>query len=202
MTDAEIDVDMPEAPMPNVQPEDPLPQNEGVDLEDEMPEEAQEEDAKVDMKIKEIVPDAEVFNDASGQAPPKRKKRPVSEKQREHLAKIRIKAAEAKKAKKQGKASAPKSAKKQYEEEVEEEYGNVNDMPTPEKDSALYSLTPQQLRQLQFDAIYGYDSIRKERKQKKREAQAKEQHEQQTFQAVSRAVNRPVDDDGWGVCFQ
>ena len=47
MTDAEIDVDMPEAPMPNVQPEDPLPQNEGVDLqayrpqgEDEMPEEA------------------------------------------------------------------------------------------------------------------------------------------------------------------
>ena len=199
MTDAEIEVDMPEAPMPNVQPEDPLPQSEGVD---EMPEE-QEEDAKVDMEIKEIVPDAEVFNDASGQAPPKRKKRPVSEKQREHLAKIRIKAAEAKKAKKEGKSSAPKSAKKQYEEEVEEEYGNVNDMPSrPEKDSALYSLTPQQLRQLQFDAIYGYDSIRKERKQKKREAQAREQHEQQTFQAVSRAVNRPVDDDGWGVCFQ
>ncbi len=75
-------------------------------------------------------------------------------------------------------------------------------MPTPEKDSALYSLTPQQLRQLQFDAIYGYDTIRKARKEEKKKAQAQKEHEQKTFQAVSRAINRPVDDDGWGVCFQ
>ena len=202
MTDVDVDVDMPEEQFaPNQQPEDPLPVNEGVD---DMPEESNEEDAKVEMKIKEIVPDAEVFNDALGQAPPKRKKRPISEKQREHLAKIRIKAAEAKKAKRQVKSSAPKSAKKQYEEEVEEEYGSVNDMPEPqvEKDSSLLSLSPAQLRQLQYEAIYGYDSMRKARKEKKRKEQAKEKHEQQTFQAVSRAVNRPVDDDGWGVCFQ
>jgi len=74
--------------------------------------------------------------------------------------------------------------------------------PKPEQDSMLYSLTPQQLRQLQMDAIYGYDTIRKDRKQKKKAQQAKEAQEQKAFQAVSRAVNRPIDDDGWGVCFQ
>jgi len=58
------------------------------------------------------------------------------------------------------------------------------------------------LRQLQYEAIYGYDSMRKERKAKKREAQAEEKAREKTYQAVSRAVNRPVDDDGWGVCFQ
>jgi len=202
MSDAEIDVDMPDEQfMPNQQPEDPLlsvPVSEGVN---DMPlaeQEAEEEDSKVDMKIKEIVPDNEVFNGADDQAPPKRKKRPVSEKQKAHLAKIRVKALEAKKAKKANKPPV-KSAKKQYEEEIEDEYGQVNDVP---KESALYSLSRQELQQLQFDAIYGYDTIRKDRKQKKREAQAKQQHEQQTFQAVSRAVNRPVDDDGWGVCFQ
>jgi len=204
MNDADISVDMPENPEPNVQPEDPLPVNEGVD---EMPDEVEEEDAKMEMKIKEIVPDNEVFNDAMEQAPPKRKKRPISDKQREHLAKIRVKALEAKKAKKANKPQV-KSAKKVYEQQIEEEYdhevpkGNILNMPTPDKDSSLVHLTQEQLRQLQFEAIYGYDTMRKERKADKRKKQAQEQHEQQTYQAVHRAVNRQVDDDGWGVCFQ
>ncbi len=203
MTDAEIAVNMPEEQfIPNEQPEDPLPVNEGVN---EVPDEVEEEDAKVEMKIKEIVPDNEVFNDAMEQAPPKRKKRPVSEKQKAHLAKIRVKALEAKKAKKANKPPV-KSAKKVYEKQIEEEYdeppGNVMDMPTPDKDSSLIHLTQQELRQLQYEAIYGYDTMRKDRKAKKREAQAKAEHEKKTYQAVHRAVHRPVDDDGWGVCFQ
>jgi hypothetical protein len=219
MSDAEIDINMPnvpsrdDIPVPNEQPEDPLSGNavpsKGVN---EMPEKADDDDAKVEMKIKEIVPDNEVFKDATDQAPPKRKKREISEKQREHLAKIRVKALEAKKAKQQGNKVPVKSAKKVYEQQIEDEYSDEEyDMPKatygmpapkPEQDSMLYSLTPQQLRQLQMDAIYGYDTIRKDRKQKKKAQQAKEAQEQKAFQAVSRAVNRPIDDDGWGVCFQ
>jgi len=204
MSDAEIDINMPDVPPPNEQPEDPLPPSDGVDEMPEMASEtAEEEETKVEMKIKEIVPDNEVFKGATDQAPPKRKKRPISEKQREHLAKIRVKALEAKKAKQQANKVPVKSAKKVYEEKIEEEYSD-DDTPTPQvdNDSMLYSLTPQQLRQLQMDAIYGYDTIRKDRKQKKKAQQAKEHQEQKAFQAVSRAVNRPVDDDGWGICFQ
>jgi len=194
MSDAEIAVDMPENPEPNVQPEDPLPVSEGVD---EEPDEVEEEDAKVEMKVKEIVPDAEVFKDAIGQAPPKRKKRPISEKQREHLAKIRVKALEAKKAKKANKQPV-KSAKKVYEEQVEEEHEPV-EVP---QESGLYQLSQDQLRELQFQAIHGYDTLRKKQKAEKKKKEAEEQHAKKTYQAVHRAVHRPVDDDGWGVCFQ
>ncbi len=201
MSDAEIDVDMPEQqiPAPNEQPEDPLPPSEGVD---EDPEE-DEPDEVVEMKIKEIVPDAEVFNDAEAQAPPKkaRAKRPISDKQRAHLAKIRVKAAEAKKAKSKAK---PKSAKKVYEEKVEDEHEEVDELPLEQKTEKIGSinLTPAELRQLQYEAIYGYDTHRKAEKAERRKKEAQEAHEKKTYQAISRAVNRPVDDDGWGVCFQ
>ncbi len=212
MTDAEIDVKMPEAPlspMPNIQPEDPLKDNEHP-LEE--PTDDDDEPVEVDMKIKEIVPDNEVFNDASGQAPPKRKKREISEKQKAHLAKIRVKALEAKKAKKANKEpqakQSVKSAKKVYEKKVEEDHyeysASEDDEPVVKvpANSSLITLSQEQLKQLQFEAIYGYDTIRKARKEEKKKAQAQKEHEQKTFQAVSRAINRPVDDDGWGVCFQ
>ena len=201
MTDALIDVKMPEAPQPNIQPEDPLKDNEHpleYPTDDDEP-------VEIDMKIKEIVPDNEVFNDASGQAPPKRKKREISEKQKAHLAKIRVKALEAKKAKK---AHQPvKSAKKVYEQKVEEDHyeytTSEDDEPVVKvpANSSLITLSQEQLKQLQFEAIYGYDSIRKARKEEKKKEQARKEHEHKTFQAVSRAINRPVDDDGWGVCF-
>ena len=201
MTDALIDVKMPEAPEPNIQPEDPLKDNEHP-LEEPTDD---DEPVEIDMKIKEIVPDNEVFNDASGQAPPKRKKREISEKQKAHLAKIRVKALEAKKAKK---AKEPvKSAKKVYEQKVEEDHyeysASEDDEPVVKvpANSSLITLSQEQLKQLQFEAIYGYDSIRKARKEEKKKEQARKEHEQKTFQAVSRAINRPVDDDGWGVCF-
>jgi hypothetical protein len=221
MSDAEIDINMPEQandvplrdndiPMPNIQPEDPLPRTRGVDNDpDDVDDDP--EDTKVGMRIKEIVPDAEVFKDATDQAPPKRKKREISEKQKAHLAKIRVKALEAKKAKANEKKAnnvPVKSAKKVYEQQIEDDYSDTEsaeydiDPPVVDKGSMLVSLTPQQLRQLQIEAIYGYDTIRKDRKAKKKEQQAKEQQEQRAYQAVSRAVNRPIDDDGWGVCFQ
>lgn len=192
---------MPEAPEHNIQPEDPLKDNEHP-LEEPTDD---DEPVEIDMKIKEIVPDNEVFNDASGQAPPKRKKREISEKQKAHLAKIRVKALEAKKAKK---AHQPvKSAKKVYEQKVEEDHyeysASEDDEPVVKvpANSSLITLSQEQLKQLQFEAIYGYDSIRKARKEEKKKEQARKEHEHKTFQAVSRAINRPVDDDGWGVCF-
>ena len=39
-----------------------------------------------------------------------------------------------------------------------------------------------------MEAIYGYDMVRKDRKQKKQQALAEEEQKQQTFQAVNRAV--------------
>ena len=205
MTDAEIDVQMPTPPAPNVQPEDPLKVNKPVDndpVDEDIPDD--EEDTGMTMKIKEIVPDNEVFKDASGQAPPKRKKKEISEKQKAHLAKIRVKALEAKKAKAQGN-DKPKSAKKVYEQKIEEEYSASEDeepvVQVP-ANSSLITLSQDQLRKLQFEAIYGYDTIRKARKEEKKKVKAQEEHERKTYQAVSRAINRPVDDDGWGICFQ
>ena len=199
MSDADIDVDMPEQemPLPNEQPEDPLPLTEGVD---EDPASEEDEAPAVEMKIKEIVPDAEVFNDAEAQAPPKkaRVKRPISDKQRAHLAKIRIKAVEAKKAK--AKAKPQKSAKKVYEEQVEDEHEEVDNVP-PQKMGGI-TLSPDELRQLQYEAIYGYDTHRKAQKAEKKKKEAQDAHEKKTYRAVANAINRPVDDDGWGVCFQ
>ncbi len=101
----------------------------------------------------------------------------------------------------------PKSAKKVYEEQVEDEHEEVDELPLgsakagPQKIGSI-NLSPAQLRQLQYEAIYGYDTHRKAEKAERKKKEAKELHEKKTYRAISNAVNRNVDDDGWGVCFQ
>ena len=50
--------------------------------------------------------------------------------------------------------------------------------------------------------ISGYDTIRKERKVKKKKDQAKEMQEKKIFQDISRATRKPNPDDMWSACFQ
>jgi len=185
MNNADLDITPPEVPEPNEQPDDPL---EYAEQPDPVEQEIVEEEEELPLpQVKPIVPDNAVFDDAPAQAPPKRAKRPISDKQREHLAKIRVKALEAKRAK-QSQKPKNKSAKKVYEEQVEEEHEYVPEPVKPARDSPLYQLTQKQLRDLQMEAIYGYDMVRKDRKQKKQQALAEEEQKQQTFQAVNRAV--------------
>ena len=185
MNNADLDITPAEIPEPNEQPDDPL---EYAEQPDPVEQEIVEEEEELPLpQVKPIVPDNAVFDDAPAQAPPKRAKRPISDKQREHLAKIRVKALEAKRAK-QSQKPKNKSAKKVYEEKVEEEHEYVPDPVKPERDSPLYQLTQKQLRDLQMEAIYGYDMVRKDRKQKKQQALEEEAQKQQTFQAVNRAV--------------
>ena len=110
MSDAEIDIAMPENPEPGEQPEDPLEDEEYEGVDDPAGQQTKDDDdteANVELEVKEIVPDQEVFLDAPKQAPPKkqRARKPPSEKQLAHLAKIRVKAVEAKRAKNAAKKS-------------------------------------------------------------------------------------------------
>ena len=121
MSDAEIDIAMPENPEPGEQPEDPLEDEEYEGVDDPEPkEETEEAEAQVELEVKEIVPDEEVFLDAPKQAPPKkqRARKPPSEKQLAHLAKIRVKAVEAKRAKNAAKKSIKAEVSRSATEEI------------------------------------------------------------------------------------
>ena len=213
MSDAEIDIAMPENPEPGEQPEDPLEDEEYEGVDDpagqQTKEETEEAEAQVELEVKEIVPDEEVFLDAPKQAPPKkqRARKPPSEKQLAHLAKIRVKAVEAKRAKN----AAKKSIKAVEVSSQEKKSIKAKEMPQASRpqgekfvdaEGGLVHLTQEQLRQLQYEAIHGYDTMRKDRKTKKKAAEAKEKQEKQVYAAVSKAINPNIDDDGWGVCFQ
>jgi hypothetical protein len=207
MSDAEIDIAMPE---PNTDPEDPLEDEEYEGVDDPEPlKEAEETEANVELEVKEIVPDHEVFLDAPKQALPKKQRvrKPPSEKQLAHLAKIRVKAVEAKRAKN----AAKKSIKAEVSQGAEKKSIKAKEVPQASRpqgekfvdaEGDLVHLTQEQLRQLQYEAIHGYDTMRKERKTKKKAAEAKDKQEKQVYAAVSKAINPNVDDDGWGVCFQ
>ena len=203
MSDAEIDVEMPEVPQPNTDPEDPLEDQE-YDAVDDPGSEDEESDAlpTPKLEVKEIVPDGDVFLNAKHQAPPKKAKvrKPPSEKQLAHLKKIRVKALEARKAKQSQKVKPQKKNKIDSYQPGAEEY-EVQDEKPIKGNGSLVHLTQDELRQLQYEAIYGYDTMRKARKEKKRNTQAKEQAEKKAYQAVAKAV-QPHDNDGWGVCFQ
>ena len=195
---AELDIEMPDMPEQNPPSDEVETENQELEVEPESEEEPPE------MEIKEIIPDAEVFRDAPPQKKPTRK---ATEQQKAHLAKIRVKALEAKKKKREAKmgiktpkVETPKSAE---QEQAPEPAPTQNPKPLDKNEvpESLIHLTPQQLRQLQIEAIGGYDQMRKNRKKKKQEEQAKQAQEQETLRVIQKAV-KPHDDDGWGVCFQ
>lgn len=116
---------------------------------------------------------------------PVKKKRELSEKQKEALAKGRAKRAANKKAK-----SAPPAT-------PAPEPVAPAPAPPPPMQPQMYS--KEDLSELVFQGVQKYDSMRKERKAKKREAQAKQTHDNQVFGAINSALNR--NNDPWASAF-
>lgn len=116
---------------------------------------------------------------------PVKKKRELSEKQKEALAKGRAKRAANKKAK-----SAPPAT-------PAPEPVAPAPAPPPPMQPQMYS--KEDLSELVFQGVQKYDTMRKERKAKKREAQAKQTHDNQVFGAINSALNR--NNDPWASAF-
>ena len=149
--------------------------------------------------VKPIVPDETIFKD-----PPPRKKGtrrgPMTQKQKEHLAKARAKGLEVRRAKKK-----IKDEERAKETEIKEEQktkkvkfeAEIQQYPT------LNNLSEEQIIKLQEQAIGNYEKRRKAEKKIKREEQAKEAQEKKAFNVISRAVNAsdPME-DFFGQCFE
>tara|TARA_R100000963_G_scaffold25442_1_gene17354 strand:+ start:290 stop:1009 length:720 start_codon:yes stop_codon:yes gene_type:complete len=165
---------------------------------------------------KEIQPDEEVFKGVEKKKKPKRK---ITEAQREHLAKARLKAAEVRKRKAQERKLVKQQEARRKKKE-DKELKNLNAVHNPmESESeeepepsaqrrqrrvashAIEDIDEDLLVQLQEKAIEKYEVKRKARKEVKKKAQAEEKKEEAVYQAVKKAV-QPDPDDMWAVCFQ
>lgn len=119
---------------------------------------------------------------------PVKKKRELSEKQKEALAKGRAKRAANKKAKAEQSAQPAQPAPEP-----------VAPAPAPPPPTQPQMYSKEDLSELVFQGVQKYDSMRKERKAKKREAQAKQTHDNQVFGAINSALNR--NNDPWASAF-
>jgi len=148
--------------------------------------------------VKPIVPDETIFKD------PIRKKGtrrgPMTQKQKEHLAKARAKGLEVRRAKK--KIKDEEKAKEQ-EEKKQQETKKVSFEKEIQNYPTLNHLSEDQIIKLQEQAIGNYEKRRKAEKKIKREVQAKEAQEKKAFNVISRAVNAsdPME-DFFGQCFE
>ncbi len=111
-----------------------------------------------------------------------KKKRVLSEKQKEALAKGRAKRAANKAAKKQNTPSTPAAPA-------------APAAPAPVRDG----ISDEKLQELIFQGVQQYDTMRKKRKAQKRETQAKQQHENKVFNDINSALNRT--NDPWASAF-
>ncbi len=137
---------------------------------------------------------------------PVKKKRELSEKQKEALAKGRAKRAANKKAKSAQSAQPAQPARPATPAPDNPNYVGSNGVaepvapspaPPPPMKPQMYS--KDDLSELVFQGVQKYDSMRKERKAKKREAQAKQTHDNQVFGAINSALNR--NNDPWASAF-
>ena len=170
---------------------------------------------------KPSVPQEEVFTQED-EKPKKKPKRQITEAQREHLAKARVKAAEVRQRKQQEKKlrlAQEKRAEEKHQKELkptktkkketvihnpmESDEEDEPPLPVPKKKSinSLDDLDPAFLAKISELAVSSYDMKRKQRKQDKIKKQKAAQEEQATYQAVSNAVN-PPDYDFYAQCFQ
>lgn len=140
------------------------------------------------LSIKPIVDDIDIFKDAK----PKRKRKPPSEKQLAHLAKARATASAKKKER-----DALKAGK-----QVKQAVKKSDPRPEPEtKESLVLHLTRDELKKYTEDAIEGYDTKRKARKQVKKKAQQEYAKANQVNNTIARALKQPHPDDIWADCF-
>jgi len=138
------------------------------------------------------------------------RKAPMSDKQKEHLAKIRKIAIEKRKAEKERKIKEKEEAviakaekkileKKLKEEKAEQEVINSQlSIATDVKEPVIQQngFTKQDLDSAVLSAISQYDTLRKQQKKEKREAQVKEMKEAKMRETLARAIQpqQPTND--------
>ncbi len=116
-----------------------------------------------------------------------KKKRQMTEKQLEALAKGR-------------EARAAKKAQKQTTPAADEVKTAPAPAPAPAPPTvSAPSYSKEDLEQLVFQGVQKYDTLRKERKAKKREAQAQQQHDNKVFSQINSALHRTH--DPWASAF-
>ena len=148
---------------------------------------------------------------------PVKKKRVLSESQKEALARGREKAKETRLRKKNERLQGISDDNEIKELKTKKKKKDLEDLrvgiePSPAPAPAPATLHGQGYGSKdEFDkavndavmkGISGYDNLRKERKVKKQKEQAQEKHEKKIFQDISRATRASNPDDMWASCFQ
>ena len=188
-----------------VEQDEPLKEENESDEEVEEVEEDIPDIAPEVVKKKEI-PEEDIFVDKLKPKPaekPAKKKRVLSEAQKEHLKKGREKALAVRRAKAQEKRELKELHEKKKKKDIQKLRDEVEDKPAPaptpksELPSTLQNLDPDFIRNLQQEAIEGYDKVRKERKAKKKEAEAQRGRDMRNMNVINNALN-PVQPAKYG----
>lgn len=172
-----------------------------------------------ELELKQVVDEKVIFSDEVSEdppSPPSKKKKAPSAKQREHLKKARekalatrrAKAAERKKVEEAKKAEREKKRLEREQKQIQKEESDFMKQkklqeaaPAPTQvPSSMKQLSEQDIMKLQQMAIEDYEIKRKARKQKKKEAEAKANHDKKVYQSISKAVKSQ--DEIWASCFQ
>jgi len=157
------------------------------------------EDIMPTMKEKPTIPEEDIFVEKKVNKPVK-KKREMTEAQKENLKKGREKALAVRRAKAEEKKKMKelenkekelvKKAKVKRVQKLEEE---VSEAPPPPSNlpTSLQSLDPEFIRKLQQDAIEGYEKVRKTRKAQKKKEEEELKKNQHTANIINNALNPP-----------
>jgi hypothetical protein len=137
-----------------------------------------------------------------------KKKRVMSEEQKQKLAEARKKALEVRKAKAQQRKAEKdliqqekeltKKVRQKKVEKMKDEIENDNVVETKQV-STTPMFTKEDLDRAVLNGIAGYDKIRKAQKKEKKEAQAEEERKKKIFNTISKAIDPEM--DMWGHCF-
>ena len=148
---------------------------------------------------------------------PVKKKRVLSESQKEALARGREKAKETRLRKKNERLQGIADDNEIKELKTKRKKKDLEDLrvgiepspapaPAPPPPASQGYSSKEEFDKAVNDAVMkgisGYDNLRKERKVKKQKEQAQEKHEKKIFQDISRATRASNPDDMWASCFQ
>lgn len=179
------------------------------EVEEEEQEEEVEEELQPVVEPREKLSQDEVFttpqvkpvqplDDVPNPAKVKKAKRPLSDKQKAHLERIREKGQLAMKAKREENKKlkeqglAPKQTKKKIKE-LAETKAAVDRLVVKEKEK----MSEEDIERISEKAIANYELKRKARKEEKKKTQSEELHKDKIKTQISRAMGKPDPDDIW-----
>lgn len=189
-----------------------VPDEDNITVEITEPQSGSPEPDEPPVEMRPRVPHDRIFKGPAVMevAPPPKKKRVATEKQKEHLARCREKALASRRAKAQEK----KEGKKKVDREVVENESSIPEEmkeslrkkaiePTPRSNEAQASgFSQEQLDYAVERALQKSDADRKVRKQKKMLQRQKEEQDRKTVEVITKAVHKSnPEDDLWASCF-